>query len=214
MFGMTGRPYEGKKIRVSFTSVRAGQIIETKNAVLDNDVPLIPDRIWETKRYTRLDYGLHDEAANQLLKYQAAINTGQFRCATLEVFGNIAPKFLRQLIDNEPLAPGLYLEVPDVEVLYALDGLTAIPLRRSRFPVSLARTRDVELDKQLIRALARKRYEIFSGRILDASDVGDPRLRHAVRDGKIDPEAIADPDAFRLFERLLHEKRLALLRST
>lgn len=215
--GYTGTPYRGAKVHVSYIGITrdtsgARTPKHYANIAIDNDVPLVPERIWETKRYTRLDYGTHDETYNQLFKYQAAIAARHFNAATLEVYGNISPDFLRALLDHAPVAPGLYLEAPDVEVLYVLDEQTAIPLRQSRSPVSLARGLHTDRALPFVRALAMKRYELFSGMILDAD--ADAELASAVRDGKVDPKEIQDPRVFRRFEELVWKKRLALLEGT
>ncbi|APU89002.1 hypothetical protein Rctr197k_219 [Virus Rctr197k] len=197
---------KGKKVRVSFVGVKDGAPTTFENIAIDNDVPLVPDHIWETKYYTRRDYGAALEDMNQLLKYQAAINAGHFESATLEVYGNIAPDFLRRLIDCAELVPGLLLDIPDVEVLYALDEHTAVPIRRNRRR-SLARGSTADT-LAVVRALAHKRYEVFAGALLTEEDVkDDAALQMAAKDGKLDPRNILDVQAFRRFEQRLKEKR-------
>ena len=220
----------GGPITVSYVGVRNGEA-RTLDSRIDNDVPLIPGHIWETKRYTRHDLGTRDEVYNQLLKYQAAIDQKYFTGATLEVYGNISPRFLRALIDLAPLAPGLHLEVPDVEVLYVVDNDTAVPLRRSRASRSLARGSEAAA-APYVRALAEKRYGLFSGRIVTAHDLGrgSAELRACLdRSGlsglpdelhvggsmaplTVNPERITDVELFREFERVLLKKRQVMLK--
>lgn len=216
----TTAPRPPDPVRVSFVGLHTGRPARLHNVLVDNDVPVVAQHLWETKRYTRMDYGQGMEAnetvsghcANQLLKYQAAITAGAFTGATLEIYGNIAPDFLRALIDLAPVAPGLFLDIPDVEVLYALDAETSIPLRRSRAPVSVARGVSSTVARPYIHALALKRYDLFSGRLLTAEDVaGDAELTAAIAGGTVDPLRIRDLAAFRRFEALVAEKRKKLI---
>jgi hypothetical protein len=226
------------KVKVSFRGLGeldrlSGRrdVVNFKNIAIDNDVPVIPRRIWETKWYVRKNYGADHSAINQVLKYQAACDQGLFDSVTLEVHGNIDHNFLRALCEGREVAPGLELFAPDVELIYALDEQVSVTLKASRHAKSLARSNETAPAVRL--AVLDKKYDTFSNSVLQAADlqgfaalklltpslsmasnIPEPlaaRLQEllltAVRDDFVDPERITSVPAFQLYEQLVIAKR-------
>lgn len=217
--------YRGLGTRDKHTGQRP--VLQFDNVPIDNDVPVLRGRIWETKWYVRREYGADRHAINQILKYQAAIDAGVYETATVEVYGHIHPPFLEALAEGREIAPGLALFAPDVELIYALDEERSVVLKPSRHASTLASTDE---GAQAVRhAVLDRKYDTFSKRVLRDTDLApntvsrllglwatthaafviDP-LFDAIREGFIDPERVTDVDAFRLYEALVQAKRWRL----
>lgn len=210
---LRANPY-ARKPKVTFRGVTGdGAVTTFKDVGIDNDVPIIPGRIWETKWYPRKNYGTDHHVVNQLLKYQAAVDAGVFEAVTVEVFGNIDPAFLRNLCEGREVASGLELFCPDVELVFALDELVSVTLKPSRNARSMARAN--ERGRGIINAVRDRRYATFTNKVLTADDlylVNDEALKplyEVLHDGFVDPERITSVPAFLLYEQLVARKRRA-----
>lgn len=221
-------PRSKVSVKVDFDGVKDGKAKKYTKSGIDNDVPVIPGRVWELKRYPRLEFGSSDQAYNQVLKYQEAIRQGHFDAATIEVSGNVDPVFLRAIRTGQGPG-GIKLEAPNVEVLYSFTLPTGrevvIPLKEGspregsdqqqkslRYPpLSELNPQERAIVLGMERALADGKYELFGSRLVTEADfAGSPHadsLQKAVRDGAVDPKLITDVAVFKEFERLNTEKR-------
>lgn len=206
------------KVRVSFRGLGVNPyngmktgVMDHKNVPIDNDVPLIPGRIWETKWYVRKNFGSDHHAVNQILKYQAAVEAGHFDAVTIEVAGNIDPTFLQNLCEGREVALGLELFAPDVELVYALDEEISVTLKPSRNAKSMARANDRA--KGIFTAVLERRYDLFSNKVVTLDDLAPaevPFREHLwaqVHDGFVDPERIELVGAFVTYETIVDAKR-------
>jgi hypothetical protein len=196
---------------------------------VDNDVPVIPGRIWETKRYPRKEFGSEDQALNQVLKYQAAIEKGHYDAATVEVAGNVDANFIRMIRSGE-MPDGSHRDLSNVEVLYRFilpNGReVVIPLKEGKPregsdqklnslrtpPLSELTPNERTIVQGIEAALEKGDYQLFSSRILTEADIaGSPhaeKLREAIMEGSVDPKKINDVETFKEFEGLMQAKRI------
>ncbi|MBI2337168.1 MAG: hypothetical protein HYU97_10470 [Deltaproteobacteria bacterium] len=211
--GSTQVTYRGLDVRNQWTEL---------SSPIDNDLALIPDHIWEHKRYSRYGVGETRQVRNQILKYQAAIEQGLYQGASVELTGRFDPTFLAFA---EKYAP-------NIEILYSLElsehHRVVFPIKEARNSTrSLRRIqpkvtdakRDLTEDERLIlkglqRAIEQGRITaIFVDTVLDVADVQNSPYRDVINKAKFDPKKIHDLNAYREYENLLHQKRLNLLKA-
>ncbi|MBI2500654.1 MAG: hypothetical protein HYW02_04150 [Deltaproteobacteria bacterium] len=183
-------------------------------SAIEQDVPL-DGHIWEIKDYRQWNAGSTEQVKNQALKYQRAINQGLFQGATIEVLGNVDPKFIQFLQEY----------APDVELLYTLelpDGHeVSVVLKRASNGHSLASSkiserltiRERRIADGLQAAVDRGDLSLLANDIIESVDLEGSSFKDELMKAydpavkRIDPTRIESLEAFREYDRLVHEKR-------
>lgn len=199
---------------------RSAGMREFRDATIDLDVPIVRgDRvyIYETKSYSRMQYGSDAAGRNQLLKYQAAIEKGLVEGATVEIRGRVDKNALGWFMGERV---GDFGAAPAVEIIYTFEMPSGkeyrFVLKRAEGREGLRFQNEVEYgpeDQAIIRgiqqALADKRIINIIGDVHIEPGVASDELRPFLDD----PLKISSRTVYEEYARLQREAVTNKLRS-
>lgn len=168
------------------------------------DVPISRDGkpyVYEVKSYPRMQFGSLPNQLNQLLKYQAAIESGAVDGATVEIKGRIHPYLLDWASGRNIAEKG---NAPDVEIIYNLPLPSGAEYRfilnRSQKNNGLKFHNDkfTTEDRKIVNAIQKAIVDRSIVDIISSADIDNPSER--VLPYLNNPMQITDPEIFDEYE--------------